>query len=84
MHQTIEGRRFSPPMKRAMHRLLEGETYREAAQAESVDYRNLATNAATVEGLKARHLQAVRDRWREQGKDVPAHLAHKFEQSPKG
>lgn len=82
MDQDLSGRRFSEPMKRAIQRLLEGETYRAAAQAEGVDYRNLATNAATVEGLKARHLQAVTQRWREQGKDVPPHLIHKFEHSP--
>lgn len=74
---AIEARRFSDPMKRALRRVLEGESYRPAATAEGVGYRELHRNAATVEGLRDAHLKAWRDGW---GRAFPAqwrhHVAH--------
>lgn len=50
-------------MKRALVRLLEGASYRQAAAGEGVGFRELHRNAATVNGLRAAHLRAWRDRW---------------------
>lgn len=79
----IERRRFSRPMKRALVRLLQGQTYRAAATAEGVDWRNLSANAKRVDGLRALHLKAVKDRWQREGREIPPHLTHKFD-STKG
>jgi hypothetical protein len=62
---AIEARRFSAAMKRALGRLLDGESYRQAAADEGVGYRELHRNAATVEGLRSAHLQAWRGGWGE-------------------
>ena len=75
----IERRRFSRPMKRALVRLLQGQTYRAAATAEGVDFRNLAKNAKSVVGLRDSHLAAVRSRWDQEGRTVPPHLARRFD-----
>lgn len=66
---AIEARRFSPAMKRALGRVLEGESYRAAAAGEGVGWRELHRNAATVPGLKAAHLEAWRESW---GRAFPA------------
>jgi hypothetical protein len=70
---AIEARRFSPAMKRALGRVLEGESYRVAATAEGVGWRELHRNAATVAGLKAAHLEAWRESW---GRAFPAVWRH--------
>ncbi len=70
---AIEARRFSPAMKRALGRVLEGETYRSAAAAEGVGWRELHRNAATVPGLRAGHLEAWRGHW---GRAFPAVWRH--------
>ncbi len=56
-------------MKRALGRVLEGESYRAAAAAEGVGWRELHRNAATVPGLRGQHLETWRDRW---GRAFPA------------
>jgi len=60
---AIAGRRFSEPMKRALGRLLDGDSYRRAAEGEGVGYRDLHRNAQTVGGLRVAHLEAWRDYW---------------------
>ncbi len=65
---TIGGRKFSEKMKRALCRLLDGESYRIAATCEHVGFRELHRNAATIPGLQTAHLIAWRDDW---GTDFP-------------
>lgn len=72
---AIEARRFSPAMKRALGRVLEGESYRAAAAGEGVGWRELHRNAATVPSLKTVHLAAWRDRW---GRAFPAVWQHQL------
>lgn len=69
----IEGRRFWLAMKRALRRVLDGESYRAAAEAEGVGFRELHRNAATVPGLRAAHLVAWREHW---GRAFPAVWRH--------
>ena len=68
---AIEGRRFAPAMKRALHRALQGESYRHAARAEGIErvYREVWRNAGTVPGLRDAHLEAWQQRW---GESFPA------------
>lgn len=63
IREEIEGRRFGQRMKRAFGRVLDGESYRAAAAAEGVGFRDLHRNAATVTGLRAAHLEAWRASW---------------------
>ena len=63
LETAIEARRFAPAMKAALRRLLAGESYRQAAEAEGVGYRELHRNGGTVEGLREGHLRAWRERW---------------------
>ncbi len=65
---AIEARRFSQRMKRALCRVLNGESYRIAATCERVGFRELHRNAATIPGLREAHLIAWRDDW---GADFP-------------
>ncbi len=62
---AIDRRGFSPRMKRALKRLLEGESYRWAAQSEGVDWRDLHANAKRVQGLVQTHLVAWQRSWGE-------------------
>lgn len=71
--RSIEARRFSPAMKRALARVLAGESYRKAAEAERVGWRELHRNAGTVEGLRDAHRRAWRDGW---GRAFPAVWQH--------
>lgn len=75
---AIEARRFGPAMKRALGRLLEGESYRAAAGAEGVGWRELHHNAASVPGLRAGHLEAWRDHW---GRAFPAVWRHHIQRA---
>jgi len=61
IREEIERRRFGPAMKRALARLLDGDTYRAAAEAEGVDWRSLHWNAGHVDGLREARLIAWRD-----------------------
>ena len=54
--KAVEARKFSPRMKQALLRALDGESYRKAAGAEGVHYADLNKNAARVEGLREAHL----------------------------
>ncbi len=65
IQDAIDHRGFSPRMKRALKRLLEGDSYRHAAEAERVDWRDLHANAKRVRGLVEAHLVAWRQRWGE-------------------
>ena len=60
---AIEARRFSDPMKRALRRVPKGESYRPAAMAEGVGFRELHRNAKTVPGLQRAQKRAWVDRW---------------------
>ncbi len=64
---AIEGRKFAPAMKRALHRALVGESYRAAAKAEGIEnvYREVWRNAGTVPGLRDSHLEAWQQQWGE-------------------
>ena len=70
---AIEARRFSGRMKRALCRVLDGESYRRAATAERVGHRELHRNAGTVAGLRLAHKRAWRDEW---GEAFPAVWQH--------
>ncbi len=76
IRDAIDQRRFSNPMKRALRRLLDGDSYRHAAQAEGVGYRELHRDAASVAGLREAHLAARRAGW---GAAFPAVWRHHFE-----
>ena len=66
IQDAIDHRGFSPRMKRALKRLLEGQSYRWAAQSERVGlWRDLHANAKRVRGLVEAHLVAWRQRWGE-------------------
>lgn len=71
--EAITSRRFSPAMKRALHRLLAGESYRKSAEAEGVGFRDLHRNASSVDGLRDAHRRAWRDGW---GNAFPAVWRH--------
>ena len=65
IRDAIDRRGFSPRMKRALKRLLEGDSYRHAAEAQRVDWRDLHANAKRVQGLVEAHLVAWRRSWGE-------------------
>jgi hypothetical protein len=60
---AIDRRRFGDPMKAGLRLLLEGHSYRHAAELAGVDYRELHRNAKTVKELREAHLRAWRDSW---------------------
>jgi hypothetical protein len=76
IRDAIDGRRFSHPMKRALQRVLDGDSDRRAAQAEGVGWRDLYRNAASVGGLREAHLAAWRAGW---GAAFPAVWRHHVE-----
>ena len=78
IHAAIDGRRFGPSMKQALHDLLgsDGFTYRQVGEINGVDWRGLHRNAKSVPGLPEAHLRAWRDWW---GKSFPTLWKHHFE-----
>ncbi len=67
LRQAIDQRRFSEPMKSALKALLDGDSYRTAAEKAGVEYRQVHRNAGTVAGLREAHLLAWRDDWEKYG-----------------
>ena len=63
LRELIDGRRFGKPMKRALRRVLAGESYREAATAEGIDHADVWQAARSISGLRQEHLRAWRKRW---------------------
>jgi hypothetical protein len=63
--EQLDGRKFGEPMKRALRRVLEGESYRHAAAAEGIDHSDVHRSAKSVPGLIEAHLAAWRDGWSE-------------------
>jgi len=63
IREQIDRRHFQRPMKQALRRLLTGQSYREAAEAERVDHAYLWRAAGSIGGLREAHLRAWRDRW---------------------
>ena len=78
LHAAIDKRRFGPSMKLALHDLLgsNGFSYRNAAEANGVDWRELHRNAKTVPGLREAHLRTWRDWW---GDAFPTMWKHHLE-----
>ena len=81
IHAAIDGRRFGPNMKQALHDLLgdgseAGLSYRQVSEANGVDWRELHRNAKTVPGLRETHLRTWRDWW---GKSFPTMWKHHLE-----
>ena len=70
---AIEARQFSERMKRGLNRVLDGESYRLAAEGEGVGWRELHRNASTIKGLRDAHRRAWRDDW---GRAFPAVWQH--------
>jgi hypothetical protein len=60
---AIQRRRFSAPMKAALLAVLDGESYRNAAEIHGARWRDLHRAAATVPGLREAHLRAWRASW---------------------
>jgi hypothetical protein len=52
----LEQRRFGQSMKRALRRVLAGESYRSAAAAEGIDPSDVHRSAKSVPGLIEAHL----------------------------
>jgi len=77
IHDHIAGRRFNETTRRALQRVIEGESYRQAAAAEGLDYSDLASRARSVPGLRQAHLEAWRKSW---GLDFPAMWQRYLEQ----
>jgi hypothetical protein len=61
--ERIDRRRFGEPMKRALRRVLNGESYRQAARTENIDHADVFRAAKSIPGLRDAHLRAWRDRW---------------------
>jgi hypothetical protein len=51
----LEQRKFGEAMKRALRRVLKGESYRSAAAAEGIDASDVHRSAKTVPGLIDAH-----------------------------
>ena len=60
---AIQQRRFSAPMKAALLAVLDGESYRNAAEIHGARWRDLHRAASTVPGLREAHLRAWRASW---------------------
>ena len=69
----LERRRFKPATRQALTGVLAGESYRQVAAANGLDYRDVFKAAKTVPGLQERHLAEWRRLW---GSDLPAHWQH--------
>ncbi len=63
IRDQIDRRRFGRPMKQALRRVLIGESYRQAAEAEGIDHADLWKAARSVHGLREEHLRAWRASW---------------------
>jgi hypothetical protein len=61
--ERIDRRRFGEPMKRALRRVLNGESYRQAAEAEGIDHADVYKAAKSIPGLREAHLKAWRESW---------------------
>ena len=61
IREIIDRRRFSEPMKRALRRVLNGESYRTAARAENIDHADVWKAAKSIDGLREAHLRAWHD-----------------------
>ena len=61
--QRLSGRRFHEPMRQALELVRRGESYRAAADAEGVDYRELHRASSSVPGLLDHHRVAWRVGW---------------------
>ena len=63
LRTAIQDRRFSPAMKAALLALLEGQSYRQAAEAHGARWRDVHRAAGTVPGLREAHLRAWCGSW---------------------
>ena len=63
VRELIDRRRFGEPMKRALRRVLNGESYRTAARAEGIDHADVYKAAKTIPGFREAHLKAWRESW---------------------
>jgi hypothetical protein len=63
IRKQINRRRFGISMKKALRRVLIGESYRAAAATEAVDHADLWKAATSVSGLCEAHLRAWRASW---------------------
>ena len=66
---VIARRRFYDATKAALIAVLEGQSYRQAAEAHGVRWRDLHRAARTVPGLREAHLRAWQRSW---GQTVPS------------
>ncbi len=73
IREEINRRRFGIPMKQALRRVLNGESYRQAAAAEEIDHADLWKAATSIEGLCEEHLRAWRESW---GDEFPPEWQH--------
>jgi len=60
-------------MKRALQRVLNGESYRAAAEAEGIDHADLWKAATSITGLCDEHLRTWRESW---GDEFPPEWQH--------
>jgi hypothetical protein len=73
IREQIKRRGFGEPMKRALRRVLIGESYRAAAGDEGVDHADLWKAANSIAGLSEEHLRAWRASW---GDEFPPEWEH--------
>jgi hypothetical protein len=70
--EQIDRRLFGEPMKLALRRVLNGESYRQAAEAEGIDHADLWKAACSIPELCEEHLRAWRASW---GRRLPDDVA---------
>ena len=74
---TIDRRGFSPRMKEALKLVLNGESYRSAAERTGVGYREVYRNAASIGELRDAHKLMWLELW---GDDFPPLWQHHLEE----
>jgi homospermidine synthase len=82
IREQIDQRRFHKPMRQALRRVLSGQTYREAADAEQIDHAHLWRSAMSIEGLCEEHLRAWRASWGDELPEVWQHHLQKIQPAP--
>ncbi len=76
LRDEIDSRGFGPNMKTALKLLLDGESYRSAAEQTGVGYREVYRNAASVGELRDAHKLMWLELW---GDDFPPLWQHHLE-----
>ena len=76
LRDAIDSRGFDPNMKTALKLLLDGESYRSAAEQTGVGYREVYRNAASIGELRDAHKLMWLELW---GDDFPPLWQHHLE-----